>query len=1076
MLYKSQNILSDILFALSLITTDVKYGTKLKFNDKAEACEDIFARILSIIFDKGFTNCNLIKQDYPAIDLHSDSIAFQVSAQDNSTKIKDSINLFKKNIDLGKYDRKYSKIKFLIISHKEKFGPKTFDNFDTYNLFRPNEDVYFSANLGKQIKALNPAKQSELRDFLWYELNLESDVYDNRFNEIQSVPSYLENTSNDIQARTTQVDFDQNLLYYSEKEEKSILDFANTINFENKLPYLITGHPTTGKTTVALKICDYLQNQIGIVPFYLQLKTNTSYSTLLKDLKAINGLPTVLIIDDIHLDFELANRLIKENSKFKNIVFLFVSRHISTDFRKTFELDDVFETLRSNCLSLERNNSKDFQRDKILGIVAKRSDFLLKQNYNPRQGGILHLEHISKNNLLKLKLLLNNWCKADDVLSNIDEEIIHKDLFNKFLKKYPKEEILEIIKYSCLYSFNIPFEKVDPIIELTTEREGLFYTQDVELKSLFMQPSFCDLLIDSYLFLKQRVFKTEFNSDKNLFKFKNIKQYIEEIKIEQYPEIIIEIFLNVGSAENYDILRLLFNDSKSKLALFNYFKSSENANSTQLKKIIQIVKIFAKSNLNEIINGLIINNKNINQVLLREDTGLFVLSYIHYSISPIDRLLKSKLYETFNDETLRKLIDSSANHKVTLAIQNINDSKIRKRITDLISQQKWEEIIKETSFDLIGNSLTELRKLSPKNVKPIFASLDPILLADSVKWVDFYKLTKTLSELKTFEKYETNSKAKVILNRIEKWKIVESLKYATIQQISQGFAQLAKIDNFFLQDLLENYSAELLFEKLNEIKFLDEYSLMLININKASKTTSLKILKLIEQNHSFKERFNSKGIKGREIPAILNCLRKLGANSYCSKLIEDSNKDIIEGRVLSSSPEVSVRIIKSIKPINEHLADKILSTFLELDLITKLDNKNYKLSQVSDFLVNFSHCDEKLCSDFFEKINNLIFIKKSLKSNVSFAEICTFLSNVKNCNIAKTRDIYSNIYAHNVFHKKAREIQPRVFVNSLHQLNSVDNRFTVKFINSYVNQKDINKELIFKTIKEVNKDFRIKLK
>ena len=40
-----------------------------------------------------------------------------------------------------------------------------------------------------------------------------------------------------------------------------------------------------------------------------------------------------------------------------------------------------------------------------------------------------------------------------------------------------------------------------------------------------------------------------------------------------------------------------------------------------------------------------------------------------------------------------------------------------------------------------------------------------------------------------------------------------------------------------------------------------------------------------------------------------------------------------------------------------------------------------------------------------------------------------------------TAEFYSNIYAHNVFHKKAREVQPRVFVNSLHQLNSVDNRF-----------------------------------
>lgn len=1075
MLYKSQNIISDIQFALSLITTDVKYGSHLNFNDKAKASEKIFSKILSSLFDKQFTECDLKIHNYPAIDLSSDDIAIQVTAQDTPTKIKDTIRSFKKHIDKGSYGENYKNIKFLIISHKNKFNKGTFSEIETYGLFNPDEDILFSTKLGKEIIKLSDDKQQDLRDYLWYELNLESNIYDNRFNLIKSIPDYLDNNSNEIKARTTQVDFDQNLLYYSQVEEEEIQCFSNSISFENSLPYLITGHPTTGKTTTALLICNAIQNTLGVIPFYFQAKNDNEYVPLLTDLKAINGLPSILIIDDIHLNFELANRLIKENLKFKNIIFIFVSRHISSDFRKNFELDDIFDELKSNCLSLERNNSKDFQRDKILGIVKKRSDFLLKQNYNPRQGGVLHLEHISKNNLLKLKLLLNNWCIADDVLSNIDDKIIHNDLFSKFLKKYPKEEILEIIKYSCLYSFSIQFEKLNPLNELSTEREGLFYTQDEELKSLFMQPSFCDLLIDSYLYIEHRAFKTDYNSDKNLFKFKNIKQYVEDIKIEEYPEIIIDIFLNIGSAENYDILRLLFNDTNSKKALFKYFETSKKANPSQLKKIIQISKIFAKSNLNELINGIIINNRNINQVLLTEETGLFVLSYVHYSISPIDKLLKLKVYETFSDENLRKLVDSSASHKITLAIQNINDSKIRKRITDLIPKNKWQEIFKETSFDLIGNSLTELRNVSATNAKEIFDSIDPIKLAASIKWVHFPNFTKTLSELKTFEKKIKDSKAKTILNEVDVWKIKNSIEKATIQQIGQGFAQLKKIDDVYLQSLLANYPPEILFNKLEDVKFLDDYSLILTNIYNANKPTARSIGKLIEQKHSFKKRFNSSGIKGREIPVILNCLIKVGAISYCSKLINDSNKDIIEGRVLSSSPEISVRIIKSIKPINETLANKLLSTFLELDLLTKFDNKNYKLSQLSNFLVEFSQCDENLCYSFFAEISNKIFISKSLKYDVSFVDICTFLSNVKNCNMEKTRDIYSNIYAHNVFHKKAREIQPRVFVNSLNQLNSVDNRFTIKFINSYANQKNISKDLIYKEIKELNKDFGIEL-
>tara|TARA_R110001592_G_scaffold349971_1_gene645676 strand:- start:1700 stop:4930 length:3231 start_codon:yes stop_codon:yes gene_type:complete len=1075
MLYKSQNIISDIQFALSLITTDVKYGSHLNFNDKAKASEKIFSKILSVLFDKQFSECDLKIHNYPAIDLSSENIAFQVSAQDTPTKIKETISSFKKHIDKGSYQENYTNIKFLIISHKNKFNKGTFSETDTYGLFNPDEDILFSTKLGKEIIKLSDDKQQDLRDYLWYELNLESNIYDNRFNLIKSLPEYLHNPNNEIKARTTQIDFDQNLLYYSQKDEEEILSFSNSINFEHNLPYLITGHPTTGKTTTAIHICNTIQSSVGVVPFYYQAKNDNEYASILSDLKSINGLPSVLIIDDIHLNFDLANRLIRENSKFKNIIFLFVSRHISSDFRKDFELDDIFEELKNSCLSLENNRSKDFQRDKILGIVKKRSDYLLRNNYNPRQGGVLHLEHISKNNLLKLKLLLNLWCKEDDVLSNINDELIHNELFSKFLRKYPKEEILEIIKYSCLYSFNIQFEKLDPLNPLTTEREGLFYTKDVELKSLFMQASFCDLLIDSYLFIKHRAFSVEYNSDKNLFKFKNIKQYIEEIKIEEYPDIIIDIFLNVGSAENYDILRLLFSDDKSKKALFQYFATSDKANSSQLKKIIQISKIYAKAHLNEIINGLIINNKNINKILLREDIGLFVLSYVHYSISPIDKLLKSKLYETFSDENIRQLISACANHKITLAIQNINDNKIRNRITNLIPQNKWQVIINETPFDLIGNSLTELRKLKFNNAKEIFDSLDPIKLAESIKWISFPNFTKTLSELKTFEKKIKNSKAKIILNSVEEWKFKKSIEKATIQQIGQGFAQLKKIDDNYLQKILVDYPSEILFDKLSEIKFLDDYSLILINIFNANTSLARSIGELIEQKHSFKERFNSSGIKGREIPSILNCLSKIGATTYSSKLIEDSNKDIIEGRVLSSAPEISVRIINSIKPVNEPLATKLLSKFLDLDLSTKFDNKNYKLSQMTDFLINFAQCNENQCYQFFEEINNKIFISKSLKYDVSFVDICTFLSNVKNCNIEKTRDIYSNIYAHNVFHKKAREVDPRVFVNSLHQLNSVDDKFTIKFINSYVNQKNISKDLILNIIKELKKDFGIEL-
>nr|MBP6236786.1 T9SS type A sorting domain-containing protein [Saprospiraceae bacterium] len=120
-----------------------------------------------------YTNCHLIKQDYPAIDLHSENIAFQVSAQDNAKKIKDSINLFKKKIDAEEYDRTYKRINILIISIM-----KTFKYFLAYPiLIFCYSTIYAQQNL--PLKFQNEAvKWSELN---WIEGNRKEDqIFQNR--------------------------------------------------------------------------------------------------------------------------------------------------------------------------------------------------------------------------------------------------------------------------------------------------------------------------------------------------------------------------------------------------------------------------------------------------------------------------------------------------------------------------------------------------------------------------------------------------------------------------------------------------------------------------------------------------------------------------------------------------------------------------------------------------------------------------------------------------------------------------------------------------------------------------------
>ncbi|MEZ4911162.1 MAG: SMEK domain-containing protein [Saprospiraceae bacterium] len=1068
MLFKSQNIISDNHFALSLITTDVKYGSFLNFNDDAKASEKLFAFILSRLFVCDFEECDLKFQHYPAIDLSSDDIAVQVSAQDSPNKIRESITKFKEHVNKGTYDKKFKRIVFLIISHKTGFRADTFNDIDTAGLFNPKEDIIFSTQLGRLLARLSDSAQLEIRDFLWNELKLESNYNAKSFKFITSLDKELKNTQNIIKPKTTQLEFDNDLLFYNRDEIILIENFEALINFENSIPYLITGHPSSGKTTTAIKIVRNLKDKLGAIPFYVRVNQQTEYSAIFDDLVLIEKRPSILIVDDIHLNFDLANRIIKENTDFKNIIFIFVSRYISTEYRLNYDSDDIFKELSKFTLSLEKLNSPKFHREKIEGIVDKYSVYLKSLGLNPRKGGILHLESISNKNLLKLKLLLGLWCKDEEVISNIQDEHLNLTLFTKYLANLSPNEIENVIVYATVYSFDIPFEKLQSIRRLDSEKEGLFYTE--EMKSIFMQPSFCDLLIDAFLYKEQRLFKGNYNNDRNLFKFSKIKKYIQDYLVgfyQDYPDFIADIYVNIGSLGNHQIYNMLLNDSVTYQPLINYFLSSAKANSSQIKRLIQLTKIISRSNLDRVIEDLIIKNKSALHVFTNDKTGLLVLSYVHFSISDSNKFLKDKLYSRFSDEDIKIIIENTSPNIVPLAIQYLNDKNKRTRVLSLISVEFWGTLTNQIPFDLLGNTLTELRNISPSIANTIFNSLDVKNIASSIRYIHFYKFTKNLSELKTFEKNKVDSKAKQILNSVESWRVKKAIEHrkTTIQHIASGFAQLAKIDDSFLSLLLEDFSANILFDKLKEIKFLDEYGLMLVNISKASNTFSSKIVELIDKEHYFKSRFNSAGIKGREIASILQALYKVGDRDYGKKLIKDTNYDILEGRVISSTPDVSTFIIRSIQLYDSSIARKLLSVFLNQNNIEKIDNKNFELSNITSMLVNLNVCNSDICYEFFNDIENIIIVRKSLKGTVTFHDIATFLSVVKDCNPEKTEDLYTNIYAHDVFHRKLREETLEQFVKSLNSLSYIRRDYTIKLINSYVNQKGITKERILQQIK-----------
>lgn len=1068
MLYKTQKINSDIRFALSFLTTDIKLNSLSNYNHKAKVSENIFGVILSKIFNENFIQTDLqIGANYPAIDLISKDIAFQISANDSTDKIKKTIHTFNKHIESGTYDVTFKKIQFLLITDKKSFNSNSFTT-ETSSKFNPKEDIYFTSTLVKEIEKISPAKQKEIRDYLWDELYLSDESYKLKgFKAIMPLDLELDNLSNNVKPYTTIVDFENELLFYTKDEKNAIEVFKDRLNFVIPIPFLITGHPTSGKSTTAFKIVKEVSVKDGIVPYYFNTKDDSDFNLLFDDLNKIGRFPSFLIVDNIHRNIELGIRIIKENRNYKNIIFIFVSNYISDDYRLSNENVNIYEDLKDRKLSLEVFNSKSYYRDKIEGTVQSFKKYLQRNNKNPREGGILHIEFISNKNLLKLKLLLNLWCIDDEVLSNIQNSNINNELFNTFLKDLTPEEYIEIMEFASINSFDVIFEKINNTKKLKTESKGLFYT-DEDFKSLFMHPSFCELLIDAYLFKEKRLFQTKYKNDKNLFKFNNIESYFAKFADDVYGDvsfILISLFINAGRNRDFYMLNNLIDSNITYDHIIKFFKFSSDANAIQLKSIIQLTKLIGEKKIEKLINDLIIENKNILNVLKNGNDGLYTLSFIHYAISPKNKHLKRLLIDRFSSNDILLLINNCLNHKLALSILNFKDLNYRNQIFRLVPTDKWKLIFENIHFNLIGNTLTELKKINKNLANELYDLLKPVNVSTEYNNFQFDKLAKNLSELKTFEKEVKDSKSKLILNMLNIEDVCNSMFKASVLQLATGLSQLKKIDNEFAISLLNNYKIESIYALIKENANLNDIALVLNNISNISSEKALQIVGFLENEKTLNPFFNSKKIKGSEIALILNTLNNVGDKSYGSKILIESNKDIIKGRLISNTPDISLMVLKSINLYDSTLAKKLLSDYLKEDIISKINKPIFTLSQISSFLTSLKILDKSVCYNFYSKIENILIIKKSLNRNVNFNQIATYLSNTKNCNKEKTIDLYRNLYAHNIFHNKAKETTIKQFVHCIITLNEIDQSLSKKLIISYCSQTNINLSNIITQLK-----------
>ncbi len=210
-----KSLVENIHGLLSIYKNFIVFQNSSGFFDINRECEDIFCKLLNILYGTNLQNLNL-KHNYPAIDLGDNyaGICFQITSDNSAQKIKHTIELFEKYM---MYE-KFFDLNILVLGIKKDYKIDIPDYVSIIDL----KDIADSINNCKNNEVLK-----EIRDHLANEL---------------AVKGLIQPQGNSIlnQLETPQIKFGQSYLkgFFADIEEASYNDTDDVNYFAKELALL----------------------------------------------------------------------------------------------------------------------------------------------------------------------------------------------------------------------------------------------------------------------------------------------------------------------------------------------------------------------------------------------------------------------------------------------------------------------------------------------------------------------------------------------------------------------------------------------------------------------------------------------------------------------------------------------------------------------------------------------------------------------------------------------------------------------------------------------------------------------
>jgi hypothetical protein len=802
-----------------------------------------------------------------------------------------------------------------------------------------------------------------------------------------------------------------NSYFFSKKDIAIIESIKRGTEIEFPQSYILVGPPSSGKTTLVLKLTNELPD--SFTHFYINLGQPFSLESIRNDLRCLKKFNAFIFVDDCHLNNNVACDIYNLCNESPNLTLVFIYREIS----------DEFKISDHNGLNLFKTVSQVYdidtfanQNEKIKTLIEnKRKVILDKTGKNPNIGDSEKVYGFIDKNLLKLSLLLQEWEEQpSSILDSIDNASLNRLLYMRFLNtRYQSKEIEWLKTYASINKYEIPFR----IFDETNLKDQLLkdaLVKKLEFEYTFFHSSFANLILLSIL-SKDDNFDLKFPGGLKSFEEYTVKKYLVDlanINAHKYPDNIVYLLRSILVNKNFDLYKFLIRDNDIKNLIIQYFKYTDD---------YEIISSFLKdiatscSNKYHTYYSEIVDNARLLKMLSKEPINVLELKTLLFILKDHSFKQFKKFIKRIPKEKLKSLVLSSNLSDITYTTRYICefDKEFAEYLIEDVSIEDWVTLFNSSSVVGISNSTIELQQIKNKEyVRNVLLKINIEAIVKNSNRDPIDRLTQAIQSLNKINEVVS----KKIADSVSEHFILQRTINQPLDKISKCLQDLYIYKGDELQSIVNQFDDEDIINELGEFslakigKTLSELSD--INKNKISNLAVNEKLQLVLLEKLSDEQ--TLGIIGKVI-ADLKKVEPNSANSFVSNLTSEK----INNLIFNSSIEQ-------------------LATFI------------YNLFSIDGY--------RNIAVNLYLSISTDLLASKVINEKLKITNLETCISTLAKVKLEKTIEIFSSIND-NLLFSKCNGIQPRKVLQSLKALYNINPKKIKKLTEEFIKDSRFQQNL-----------------